>query len=269
MNNNTFSTLSTFGDIIYSLCLMKYLGGGELYVKLNALDDFCRNVIGWPDAARDHSGRLTEQDYYNIEPLLKAQDYFKKVAIWKGEEITYPHLDNHWQMHLIKGWQGNQTECYALCAGLNIHDPEVRKKILFEPWLTGINSVSISGKPIVVNRTSRYLGDQKNNLQNWNSFIKNGLPEYGVFVGSEQEHEMFEKATKIKIDYYKTKNLLELAQVIQGCEMFIGNQSAALSIAIGLGKTYWCEINPGYMSTKTPHGGYGDVWFPRINGFYF
>jgi hypothetical protein len=51
--------------------------------------------------------------------------------------------------------------------------------------------------------------------------------------------------------------------------MFIGNQSSALSIAIGLGKTYWCEVRADYERTKTPHGGYGDTWFPRVNGFYF
>jgi hypothetical protein len=63
--------------------------------------------------------------------------------------------------------------------------------------------------------------------------------------------------------------LLHVAQVIQGSEMFIGNQSSALSIAIGLGKTYWCELRADYERLKTPHGGYGDVWFPRTNGFYF
>jgi hypothetical protein len=62
---------------------------------------------------------------------------------------------------------------------------------------------------------------------------------------------------------------LELAQVIQGCEQFMGNQSVALSIAIGLGKSYWCEVRKDYEQTRTPHGGYGDTWFPRINGNYF
>ncbi|MEN6293824.1 MAG: hypothetical protein ABFD07_17640, partial [Methanobacterium sp.] len=103
----------------------------------------------------------------------------------------------------------------------------------------------------------------------WYEWINNGLGDYAVFVGSESEHKEFESLFDVKIDYYKTKNLLELAQVIQGCEQFIGNQSVALSIAIGLGKTYRCEVRKDYESTRTPHGGYGDVWFPRINGFYF
>ena len=103
----------------------------------------------------------------------------------------------------------------------------------------------------------------------WYSWVDNGLGDYGVFVGTEQEHADFEDMFKVKITYQKTNDLLELAQVIQGCEQFIGNQSVGLSIAIGLGKSYQCEVRKDYEATKTPHGGYGDTWFPRINGSYF
>lgn len=266
MSEQTFSTMGTFGDTIYSLCVMKMLGGGKLYVKLDALNDFAKNVLGWADAGPG-KGRYTQTDYDMIAPLLEAQDYLTEVAVWNNEPIDRAELDNHWKMHLIKGWQGNQTECYALTAGMNIHDPDIRKKLLFEPWLTPVEPIRIPGKPFVINRTSRHLYGA--NGTGWNDFIKNKLADYAVFIGSEQEHAVFEQSFKIKVEYYKTKDLLEVAQVIQGCEQFIGNQSSALSIAIGLGKTFWCEVREDFEHTKTPHGGYGDVWFPRVNGFYF
>lgn len=265
MTRPNFHTLGTFGDTVYSLCLMKILGGGNLYVKLNALDDFARKNMGWADAG-PAKGRLTQKDYEMLEPLLKAQDYLDHVAIWKDEPITVS-FDDHWKMHLIKGWQGNQTECYALTQGMNIHDPELRKKLLLEPWLTPVKPIHIPGKSLVINRTVRYL--YGNPSEEWYNYVQNGLGDFGVFVGTEQEHADFEELFKVKIQYYKTNDLLELAQVIQGCEEFIGNQSVALSIAIGLGKSYQCEIRKDYESTRTPHGGYGDTWFPRINGFYF
>lgn len=258
--------MGTFGDTIYSLCVMKMLGGGDLYVKLDALNDFAKNVIGWVDAGPG-KGRYTQADYDIIAPLLNAQDYLHNVTVWNNEPIDHVELDDHWKMHLLKGWQGNQTECYGLCAGMNIHDPEIRKKLLFEPWLSPVDPIKITGKPFVINRTSRHLYGATGS--GWNDFIKNGLANYAVFIGTEQEHANFEKAFNIKIEYYETTNLLEVAQLIQGCEQFIGNQSVALSIAIGLGKTYWCEVREDFEHTKTPHGGYGDVWFPRINGFYF
>jgi hypothetical protein len=241
------------------------LGGGNLYVKLNALDDFCRNVIGWKDAG-PAKGRYTQRDFEMIEPLLNAQDYLHTVAVWNGEPDCEDYID-HWKMHLIKGWQGNQTECYALTKGMDIHNIDVKKKVLWEPWLTPVSPIVVPGKPIVVNRTVRYLYGAPSD--EWYQWIENGLGEYGMFVGSPQEHADFEELFKTKIHYQKTNDLLELAQVIQGCEQFIGNQSVGLSIAIGLGKSYRCEVRKDYESTQTPHGGYGDTWFPRINGFYF
>lgn len=266
MKKSNFYTRGTFGDTIYSLCVMKMLGGGNMYVKLNDLDNFVQTVIGWANAGAA-SGRYTQQDYESLEPLLNAQDYLDKVQVWNGEDLDYAELDDHWKMHVLRGWQGNQTECYALTLGMDIHKPEIKQKLLFEPWLTPVESIQIPGKPFVVNRTSRYLYGEPS--EEWYEWINNGLGDYAVFVGSESEHKEFESLFDVKIDYYKTKNLLELAQVIQGCEQFIGNQSVALSIAIGLGKSYRCEVRKDYESTRTPHGGYGDVWFPRINGFYF
>lgn len=257
--------MGTFGDTIYSLCLTKILGGGDYYVKLNALDDFVTNVLKFP-LSSDVAGRYTQHDYEMIEPLLLAQDYLTSVSIWNGEDIDYDYID-HWKMHLIKGWQGNQTECYALTAGMNIHESALRKKLLHEPWLTPVDPIKIDGRPIVVNRTSRHLHGATG--KGWIDFIQNGLEDYGVFIGTEKEHAAFQSQFKIDIPHYKTANLLEVAQVIQGCEQFIGNQSSPLSIAIGLGKTYWCEIRSDFEHTRTPHGGYGDTWFPRINGFYF
>lgn len=265
MKENNFYTIGTFGDTIYSLCAVKLLGGGNMYVKLDALDKFAQEVLGWPNAGPG-SGRYTEHDYELIEPLLKAQHYLNEVAIWKDETIDYDFID-HWKFHLINGHKGNQTECYALTQGLDIHSPEIRKQLLLEPWLTPVTPIKIPNKPYVVNRTARYLYGSPS--EEWFDWINNGLGDYSVFVGTEQEHTDFEDEFNVKIEYYKTKDLLELAQVIQGCEQFIGNQSVALSLAIGLGKSYRCEVRKDYEQTRTPHGGYGDTWFPRINGYYF
>jgi hypothetical protein len=261
-----YVTHATFGDIVYVLCVMRMIGPGDLYVRLNHHDEFARTVLGWPDAGAA-SGRLTQKDYEIIAPLLEAQDFIGKVAIWNGEVDSYPQLLDHWKMHLIGGWQGNQTECYALAMGWDIHNPDLKKKLLHEHWLTPVDPIRIPGKSVVVNRTNRHLWGATGD--GWNGFIENGLGDYGVFIGTADEHAAFEEQFKIKIHYEKTEDLLHAARLIQGCEQFIGNQSSALSIAIGLGKTYWCELRADYENTKTPHGGYGDTWFPRINGFYF
>jgi hypothetical protein len=265
MANKQFVNIGSFGDTLYSLCVVKMLGGGDLYIKLNGMDEQTRRLFGRePDGY--HKGRYTQADYDFLEPLLKKQDYLTKVAIWNGEADHEPSLSNHWQQHLIKGWQGNQTECYALTQGMNIHDPAISKQLLQEPWLTPVEPIVIPGKPIVINRTNRYLYGCDG--KKWHEWVKQGLGDKAVFLGSPTEHAEFEKEFNVKVEYRPVKDLLEMAQIIQGCEQFMGNQSVALCIAIGLGKTFWCEIRKDWNNIKTPHG-LGDVWFPRVNGHYF
>lgn len=266
MSKLNFSTMGTFGDTVFSLCLMKIMGGGNMYVKLNALDDFAKNVLGWPNAG-PASGRYTQADYELIAPLLEAQDYIDNVSTWNGEKIDCG-FEDHWKYHLPKGWQGNQTECYAMSLGYNIDDPIIKRKLLHDPWLTPVEPLKISGKPIAIHRAHRYNYNGPPSPE-WFDFINNNLSDQGFFLGTEKEHAQFEEQFKIKIHHQKVSDLLEMARYIQGSEILVGNQSVHISIAIGLGKTYYLEIRKDYQNTATPRGGYGDNWFPRINAFYF
>lgn len=261
-----FITIGTFGDTIYSLCAIKMQGGGNLYVKLNAIGEFIRNVVGWPSAG-EAEGRYTKEDYEFLAPFLKSQDYLHDVDIWSGQEDHCPQLLDHWKFHIREQWQGNQTECYALALGWNIHDAQIKSQLLLQPWLTRPEPIRIPGRPVIVNRTHRHLVGSDGS--SWQEFINNGLSERATFLGTLLEHQAFEEQFKIKIPYQPVTDMLEMSRFIQGCEMFIGNQSSALSIAIGLGKTHWCEVRKDFENLVTPHGGYGDVWFPRINSFYF
>ena len=264
MNNQNFLTLGSFGDTLYSLCVVKVLGGGDMYVKLGGMDDFVRRVFG-REPEGYHKGRYTQQDFNMIAPLLEAQEYLNKVAIHTDEPI-HISFEDHWKMHLLKGWQGNQTECYALTQGMEIHDPGLSKRLLLEPWLTAVDPIRIPGKPIVINRTNRYLYGCDG--AKWHEWVSQGLSDYAVFIGTPEEHADFEKTFNVKVEYKPVTDLLEMARIIQGSEQFMGNQSVALSIAIGLGKTFWCEVRKDFDRIKSPHG-WGDVWFPRVNGHYF
>ena len=65
-----------------------------------------------------------------------------------------------------------------------------------------------------------------------------------VFVGSPLEAQVFQGfgAPKVAIPYEATSNLLELARVIAGAKVFIGNQSAPMAIALGLGQNVIQEV---------------------------
>ena len=77
-----------------------------------------------------------------------------------------------------------------------------------------------------------------------------------VFIGLAQEHEAFQKEFD-KVFFCPCDNLLEAAGIIQGAELFIGNQSACNAIANGLGKKIVLEVCP-----------YGPDCFLRKDTFY-
>lgn len=269
-----FLHAGTFGDTVYALNAVKLLGGGNVYLELDGMDRLAQLMWGGGDAG-DHRGRYTQADLNFILPLIQAQSYVTEAKVWTDEPINYDLRNQyrHWARRngKIENWLGNQTECYAATCGLNIHD--YRKELLIHPWLDNIKPVRIEGKPIIINRTPRHIRRDTFNMdlrnEQWTSWIENdSLCDMSVFVGTEKEHSDFCELYQCDVEYRPVNTMLELAELIQGSEQFIGNQSMALSLAIGLGKTFWCEVRVDYENIKTEHG-YGDVWFPRANGHFF
>jgi len=270
---NSFLHAGTFGDTVYAMNVIKLLGGGDLYLELNGMDNIAQKMWGGGDAG-DHRGRYTQKDIDFIMPLIESQSYINKVHVWNDETIDYDLRDQYKQWARREGkvenWAGNQTECYALTCGLDIN--QHRNALLIDPWLEA-SPIYIPNKPIIVNRTRRHIRRETFNMKSTSDqteyWIENdSLLDMSVFVGTEEEHALFCEQYECNIDYQPVRDMLELAQIIKGCEQFIGNQSMALSIAIGLGKTFWCEVRVDYENIKTEHG-YGDVWFPRANAHYF
>lgn len=267
----------SFGDTIYSLNAVRIMNGGNLYIPLNGMDAVTQRVFKAKDSGY-HSGRYTLDDIEFMLPFLQTQTFLNSIKIHNGEPIDYD-LSRHYDYWVdwsfkkgrIENWQGNNTEVYALVCGLDIL--KYRKELLVYPWLDPVPAIKIFNKPIIINRTPRHTARKQNGLsdfhEQWDYWIKKEyLEDMAVFVGLEKEHYEFCELHKCNIKYKPVSDMLELARLIQGCEQFIGNQSMPLSLAIGLGKTFWCEVRVDYENTKTDHG-YGDVWFPRANGHYF
>ncbi len=64
-------------------------------------------------------------------------------------------------------------------------------------------------------------------------FIKDFGPVM-AFVGIRKEYDAFIQEFNYEIPFYETVNFLELAQLIAGCDLFIGNQSSPNAINEGL-----------------------------------
>jgi hypothetical protein len=92
----------------------------------------------------------------------------------------------------------------------------------------------------VLNRTARWVGPERNPV--YDQWREEGVDRDTTFVGLESEFAAFVKEYGWECSYTPTKDMLELARVISSAEQFVGNQSAALSLAIGMGVPWVCEL---------------------------
>lgn len=261
----SFCHPGTFGDTLYGMIAVKILGGGDVYIKLNGVNEVAWNAFGAVNAGV-HSGRYTQKDLDFLFPLLDHQSYIHKLDVWRNEAVDYD-LGTHYKFTTgPNGWQGNQTECYGLVCGLDIK--KYHKELNIDPWLDPVEPIRIPGRPIVINRTGRYLQGGDPMPEMWVKWVNEGLDQVAVFLGTQEECDAFNRQFKCKVPYKPVTDMLEMARIVQGSEMVIANQSPVMAVAIGLGKTFWSETRKDWDAFRSPHG-WGDVWFPRVNGNYF
>ena len=231
---NTYKHSGSFGDLIYSLPLVKHFGGGEFYLHLNQIDWIGLHYYG-SKPIPFHQGRLTQQDYEFIRTFMLAQPYISTFNVLdKTSEISH-NLDRF--RPLFVGHPGNYIDIYASAFGID--DPAIRTMLRTTPWLLVPSPKRSADKSVVINRTARWVPSQP--PQQWELWKHNGIDKRSIFLGLPEEYEQFKKQIGWDIPYQPTNTMLELAEYIAGADKFIGNQSVALSIAIGLGKEYHCE----------------------------
>ena len=232
---NSYSHSGTSGDLIYSLPIVKHTGGGDFYLHLNQINWIGQHYYGAAPSPA-HQGRMTQEDYEFLRPLMEVQSYITQFGILDPKRTEITHNLDRFRTPFV-GHPGNYIDIYANVFGIT--DSEVQRELRQTPWLTVPNPKFDADKDIVISRTSRWLPTTLSPL--WDDWKQQGLEQRSIFVGLPQEHADFEAAIGWKVEYRPTTNALELAELIAGCTNFIGNQSVALSIAIGLGMQFWCE----------------------------
>jgi hypothetical protein len=197
------------GDCLYSLCAMKALGVELVY--LNVDRKYKLDRIG--------QTKFNEKAALALKPLIEAQPYIKEVKLYSGEPVDY-----NFDLFRFCGDLTYQNLCHSMLKTFGLSVEESKKQWLF------VEPVAMD-KPVLINKTERYL----NKEVDWNSFIE-AYGQYMAFVGIDKEYEDFVREYNIDLPHYKTTDFLELAKLISGCSLFIGNQSSPYSIAEGLKK---------------------------------
>ena len=251
----TFLHSGTAGDTIYSLAAVKKMGGGEFQIGIRNLERILP-TYGYraEDCDPAHKGRYTEKDYKLLAPLIESQSYITKVSPWNdGDNRPDVNLDQYRSV-LYRTFEGNIIESYFRTFNLPFTATDFET-----PWL---EADAICEASIIVNSTPRYRDPEAQNT--WLQMCTDAdLATNGLFVGTPAEHETFVQTTGCNIKYRPVKDFLELAGLIEGADLFLGNQSMALSIAMGLGKTSVVELH------KIKPMQYRECYFPRDNITYF
>jgi hypothetical protein len=227
------------GDIIYSLPTVRALGGGTLWL---APDPRVRTMHG-----------STPESFASIVSLLKAQEYLADVRCEPppaGVELV--NL-NEFRVNGSDLFFTNLADLYLSPHGL----PKSHRNT---PWLK-IPRPAIGSRlahAVVMSRSCRY----HNPGFPWSEIVQrfgNARPEpveRACFIGTPEEHAAF-TASFGGVPYEQTPTLLDVAEVIAAADLFVGNQSAPLAIAHGLGQSVLIEVCPHH-----PH-----CLFGRANEF--
>jgi len=148
--------------------------------------------------------------------LIETQPYIDKVEIYTEQHIDVS-LDSfrHFCMDL--------SQMPLAYAHLNLLN---RFWNLANPWVHC--NEKDEQYPIIINQTERYYG-YVDYLGIINTFGEDNIG----FIGTETEYNKFCDDYK-KVNYVETKDFLEVAKVIKGSKIFIGNQSSPYAIAEGM-----------------------------------
>lgn len=203
MIRNVFRHAGDLGDVIACLPVIRALGGGDI-------------VCGPQDCKNTGRECLRGARFEALRPLLEAQPYIEKVT-WSEEPKGFTHdllnfRDNPQRGENLLDWQARYLGVKASS----------------DPWLQCFRSAVSLDRPVFA-RSTRY----HNPIFPW--WVVLAKYKNPLFVGTSEEHTAFQSVLGTNIEYHPTANLLELAQVIAGARMFVGNQSCPFWIAAGLG----------------------------------
>jgi hypothetical protein len=218
------------GDIIASLPVIRALGGGCLVIGQKLLPRF------------SGTRGMNKERFQAISPLLARVPYLSDVRYDNCpghvdydfslfRPFLWPSLLSGQWLRLLnpKNRNENIVLLHARHAGLNGCD--------LSPWLHIEPSAETRGR-IVVARSLRHQNPQFP----WGRFAEQYSNRW-VFVGLPEEHQAFQDQFG-RIEHKPTADLLEVARLIAGSELFIDNQTSSCWIAMGLGHPLIQEVSP-------------------------
>jgi hypothetical protein len=218
----TFRHAGNAGDVIYSLPAVRALSGGrkaQIFLQTGV-------PAFYVDGPHPHGDvRLTSASVALLAPLLQAQGYVARCEAWSGQAFA-------WDLDLVQRSpirldRGHIARWYFAVFGI--------AGDLTQPWLTATPEAGLA-EHIVIGRSARY----RNPVLDY-AFLRR-YPRVAC-VGVESEYR--ELAQQVpNLEWLRTDDFLQLAGIIAGARLFVGNQSLPFALAEGLKVRRVLEVCP-------------------------
>lgn len=209
------------GDIVYSIPILRDLGVNKLYIKEGLYHPPHGNMF---TAMR----RLVVNEGFECEPYPWCEKY------------TYP-IPVHFDMDTFR----KQPK-----RGVNHIQLSMRNQFKlpikpYEPWLH-IDPVEITpfSTYSLIFLSPRW---RANSPVDWKKIL-HSIKGPVKFIGFQDDWISFCSQFG-NCEWWPTNDIYDMAQLIAGCDALYCNQSVALTLAQGLGKTYFLERKPNKTNT--------------------
>ena len=216
----TFKHSGNSGDVIYAIPAMQALAGElplAIRLRLDVLDR--RQARGHPAG----SVRLNRRMFDMLRPLLLAQPGVASCEVHTGDPVDYDLdlvRDYPFPLHI-----GHIARSYFLTFAIHAD--------LGQPWLR-VQPDTTFHDCIVLARSARYHAPGIDY-----GFLRR-FPRT-VFVGVEEEFQDMRRMIP-GLQFHAVTDFLQMAQVIGGSQLFIGNQSLPFALAEGLKARRMLEV---------------------------
>lgn len=210
----TFAHCGDLGDIIAALPIIRQLGGGHLYIT-DYKADYGQDLV---KSMHDRHQLITPL-LANV-PYITGVEYVKELPPGIDYDLTKFRV-----VHKL-----NRTLTESQAAYLHL------RNIDMAPWIS-VPPFELPPRTICVSRSARYHHD----AFPWREIAaRHHLRMH--FVGLRNEHKAFCEYVQQNVTYVETGTLLDVARVIAGSEIFIGNQSSPCWIAMAMGHKLIQEV---------------------------
>lgn len=240
------------GDCVYLAAILKAIPNGPHTLLIEPKD-------GYTASGKSRESAMNLLRF--VGPLIEKQSYIREVRM--AESTDHPD----WRSGGFREARLHDTTRTLMVAHLR-HLMMVKRMAPsippHSPWLTVDPSPETKGM-VVINRTERY----RNKFFKWKSIVDHYQGRL-VFVGLQHEWKQFCDEFGY-VSFRETKTLLDVARLIAGSALFIGNQSCANACAEGLKHNSIQETSLDIPDCIYPRRNAqfvvdGKCWLPNVSG---